>query len=147
MATSVLAGAGRRVGAAVCYRLTFPPPAITAIFGRMNLVADLGAVQERIEQTQDRIFRQEAVIRRLRQINAPSCLLDAAERLRDALRRDMQAMIAHRDGILTTLDKFSGGVLGAMQTGLSQPHIEVDDLPTLLTRTSMPVADFKASNS
>ena len=128
----------------VSFRLTLPPPAIMPTFGPMNLVADLIAVEERIEQTQDRIFRQEAMIRRLRQIHARPCVIDTAEHLRDALKGDMQAMLAHRDGIAAALERCSrASVLGAMQMGLSEPHCEIDNLPDLLTGTSVLVAEIK----
>lgn len=99
----------------------------------MNLIADLLAVEERIEQVRDRNVRQEAIIRRLRQLNALPCVMDAVERLHGVTARNAMAMLAHRDAIASALEKYSHvGVLCAMQAGLAEQHCDVDDLPVLI---------------
>jgi len=106
----------------------------------MNLLADLIAVEERIDEMQALLRRQEAIILRLRQLDAPLAVIRTAETLYGILATSIEAARAHRDALAAALEKYPpDGVISTMQIGLLAHHWEVEDL----TDTRFPLAPPK----
>ena len=95
----------------------------------MNLLADLIAVEERIAEMRALLRRQEAIIRRLDQLDAPLAVTRTAEELYGIVANSIEAARDHRDALAVALEKYPpDGVISTMQIGLLAHHWDVENL-------------------
>jgi hypothetical protein len=89
----------------------------------MNLLADLVAVEERIDEMRALLRRQEAIILRLHRLDALPAVTRTAEMLYGIVANSIEAARAHRDALAAALEKYpSDGVISTMQIGLLAHH-------------------------